>query len=295
MGACALLAALPAAAAIPPPVEAMIREAARGGDAGTLNAVVRVAKATNPGETAAIDALGGSLLAEAQAKARREREERLASMDLFEGWVGEGQLGAGLTTGNTEEASAVIGVSLRRDGLRTRHKFAALVDYLHTNGRTTRQKFAVDYALNYTLDDGLYAVGTLGWERDIFAGYARRFTESLGLGYRAISRRRMTLDLEGGPALRQTLYTSGRSEDEFGARGSLAWRWTLLSGTILSEDASVVHAADNTTFSSRTALTTKLTGRLSARMSFNVQHETEPLFGRERTDTATRATLVYGF
>jgi putative salt-induced outer membrane protein len=43
------------------------------------------------------------------------------------------------------------------------------------------------------------------------------------------------------------------------------------------------------------ALTAKLTDILAARVSFEVRNESNPPFGREATDTATRFSLVFGF
>lgn len=285
----------PAQAAVPTAVEAMIREAAASHDKATYEAVMKVAKATNPDDADAIEALGAGLFAEAQARAKREEAAHYAQRNMFEGWKGEGQAGFGLTSGNTKETSAILGVSLMKEGPKTRHKLTGLVDYLRSNGTTTRQKYAASYALNYIFRDGLYLVSTLGWERDVFASYARRFTESLGLGYRAINRDHMTLDLEAGPALRQTRYTGGLEEDEFAGRASMAYRWTLRDGIALSEDGSVLAGGENTTLISTTALTAKINTKLSGRISYNVQHETSPAAGRQPTDTATRATLVYSF
>jgi putative salt-induced outer membrane protein len=305
LGAIAIIvaAAAPAHAEIPPAIEAMIREAARNGEKGTLEAVVKVAKATNPNDADAIGALGSALWAEVETRQKVEREAQLASMRFFEGWTGQGQFGFGLTSGNTEETSAVFGVSLERQNLRTRHKLSALLDYLRTNGITARQRYAFDYAINYTVSDGLYLVGTFGWERDRFSGYARRFTESVGIGYRALATDSMTLDLEGGPAFRQALYTDAQLADvgnngqlnEIGARGSLAYKWTISDVTTFTQNASVVNGENNTTVISTTAFTTKLIGKLSTRLSFNLQNESNPLENRKPTDTTTRATLVYSF
>src|SRR5262249_10285820 len=73
------------AAPIPPDVEAMIREAAKGDD---LKAVVKIAKTTNPNSAVEIDALVASLKADAD----RTREERLAHAGILDAWSGSGQL-----------------------------------------------------------------------------------------------------------------------------------------------------------------------------------------------------------
>ncbi|MEP3767796.1 MAG: DUF481 domain-containing protein, partial [Marinomonas sp.] len=61
------------------------------------------------------------------------------------------------------------------------------------------------------------------------------------------------------------------------------------------ESASATIASDTNTFVSTTALDAKLLGSLSARLSYTVEHETNPPIGRIKTDTLSRATLVYGF
>lgn len=295
------LAAAPAAAELPPSVEAMIREAGKA-DQATLIAVVRMAKLTNPDDVDAIEALGARYLAQikqkseaAQMAAKQAEIERLSSLGVFEGWRGQGELGFGVATGNSDQVSGLLGLKLSREGLKARHNFSVSLDYQETDKALSRERYTVNYGLNYLLRDGLYVATLLGWERDRFAGYARRFTESVGLGYRVISRSNMTLDIDGGPALRQTLYADGLSEDDIGARGSLAYRWTIKPGMTLSEDASAVSSGGNTTLISTSALTAKLTSAISARISFNLQTETDPLPGRVSTDTATRASIAYSF
>ena len=78
------LTALPrlAHAEIPGPVEAMIKSAAATGDEAQLKAVVKAAKATNPGIEDEIDALAKTELAAAQTKAEAERHERGFSRSL---------------------------------------------------------------------------------------------------------------------------------------------------------------------------------------------------------------------
>ncbi|MET0238804.1 MAG: DUF481 domain-containing protein [Sphingobium sp.] len=285
----------PLHAEIVPVVEAMIREAAKSGNQSTLDAVVKVAKATNPQSADEIGALANQLTTQANDRAKKEREQRLASQGYLQGWTGEGQAGFGLTSGNTEEISGAFGLSLKKEGLQTRQKLEGIIDFLRTNGVTTREKFAASYGLDYLLREGFYTYGIVGWEQDRFAGYTRRFTESLGVGLRVLNRPRMTLDLDAGPAFRQTLYTDGGSEFEVGPRASLAYKWTLRDGMTLSEDASVVSSDGTTTFISNTAFTSRLTKALSGRLSFNIQGESNRPEGSKPTDTTTRATLVYKF
>ncbi|MET0360591.1 MAG: DUF481 domain-containing protein [Sphingobium sp.] len=280
---------------ISPSVQAMVSAAAGTGDQATTASVVNAAKATNPNEAEAIGALATGILSDVQRKAKEERERRLASLTYLQGWTGEGQAGFGLTSGNTKEVSGVAGLSIKKEGLQTRHKFDALADYLRTNDVTTREKFSASYAFEYLLRQGFYVYGVGGWEQDRFAGYSRRFTESFGFGLRAIDRRTMTLDLDAGPALRQSAYTDGTKTNEVGPRASLNYKWDLTRTMTFTEIASIISADGRTTFIANSAFTSKITKALSARLSLNVQSESNRPEASSPTDTATRATLVYEF
>jgi len=291
------LTALPqvAHAEIPGPVEAMIKSAAATGDQAQLKAVVKAAKATNPGIEDEIDALAKTELAAAQTKAADERQARLSHQGYFDGWDGEGEFGFGMSRGNTHETSGTLGLKLEKESLRFRHTVTALADYGRTDGTTTREKFNAAYALDYKFNDRIYAYGSGMWERDKFAGYSRRFTESLGIGYTAIAMPTMSLDLEAGPSLRQINYIDNTHDNQLAARASLSYQWKITSTLTFSEDASALMASGDTTLISTTALTSKLLGALSARLSFNIQNESNPPLGLKNTDYSTRLTAVYDF
>jgi len=268
-----------------PSVEAMIREAAKGDD---LAAVVKVAKATNPQSTAEIDDLIASLKAEATAA----HEEKLARAGIFDAWSGSGQLGFSTTSGNTHDTGITVGLALAKDGLAFRHKFNALADRQTSAGLLTRNRYLANYELDYKFNDRLYAYGLGGWERDPFAGFTRRFSESVGAGYSMLKTDSLNLDLTEGPAFRQTRLVTGIDKNETTARGGLDFGWKVFDKVTFTENAAIYIDSQ---WTSTTALTGALGSKLSARLSFDVTHEDKPTAGRKATDTATRASLVYGF
>jgi putative salt-induced outer membrane protein len=270
---------------LPPSVEAMIREAAKGDD---LSAVVKVAKATNPNSVAEIDTLVVSLKAQAAAA----REEKLAHAGLFDAWSGSGQLGLSTTSGNTHDTGITVGLNLTKDGLTFRHKINGLADRQTSDGVLTRNRYLANYELDYKVTSRLYAYGLGGWERDPFAGFGRRFSESVGAGYSVLKTGTLTLDLTAGPALRQTRFIDGTEHSETTARGALDFAWKIFDKVTFSENAAIYV---NSQMTSSTALTGAIGKALSARVSFDVTHEDKPLPGLKATDTATRMSLVYGF
>lgn len=300
--AVALLAALaaPAVAAadpIPAGVASMIEAAAK--DPAKLKVVADVAKQTNPASAAEIDAR----VAEINAAAEAARIEKLSSQTFLEGWTGQGEAGGFVSTGNAEESGLALGLGLKKESLKWRHRVDAIADYRETEGVKTKERYFAGYEGNYKITDRLYAVGALSWEKDVFAGIDRRFAESLGIGYRVIDQKTLHLDVDASVAARQTEYVRpqvsipGKDYSESTIGGRLGGRlvWDINENTSLSEVAVAYIDSRSNTLESTTALTTRLSGSLAARLSFNIRNESDPPLGREQTDTTTRASLVYSF
>jgi putative salt-induced outer membrane protein len=275
---------------IPPRVLDMILSAAEHGDP-ELSVTVKVAKRTNPRSAKEIDALAERLSAENAARARA----RLMRRSFFEGWKGQGEVGAADSTGNTRSTSVALGLNYARNGLYWDHTLTATVDYARDNGVESKSRYFASYAGHYNVTPRFYTLGLLSWEKDRFAGFDRRFSESIGLGYSVLKTPKASLALEAGPALRQTNYVAGNIENQFAGRTSVNFRWDITPKLTFSEIASFYTETSDSTATSDTGLTAGLIGSLSVRLSYHLQYESSPPPGLAKTDATTRLTLVYDF
>lgn len=280
-----------APAALPHAIEAMLRHAGEAGDTASLDSVANTAKSTFPEHAGQID----QLVAKLKGELEEERRTELAEQTFTEGWSGSIEAGLSKTTGNSNETGTLLQVDTQREGLTTRHRINALLDRQKSDGTLTRNRSLANYQLNRKFSDTLSVYGLAGWERDRFAGYRDRFTQSLGVGFQVLQNDAMSLSLDAGPAFRQVTFIDGTSENAIAARGSLAYRWDILPTLVFRQDASAIMDNSNT-FISNTSLTTKLIGALSARLSYNVVHESDPLEDTlKKTDTAMRVSVVYSY
>lgn len=292
--AVALLSATAAQATLPEPVKAMIDSAIASKNDADVQTVVKLAKATNPDDIAEIDALFAAYAAEkTQLAAAETRAKQEAG--FFSNWSGEGELGAFRSTGNSSNTGISGGIKLTKDAVKWRVKLRAFADYQRSNGITTREQFGASIEPNYKFNERLYAYGLAQYERDRFQGFSSRYTLSGGLGYAVIAEEDISLDVKTGPAWRKTNFTNGGSDSSIAGLAGLDFGWQISDNLKLTESASATIASDTNTFVSTTALDAKLLGSLSARLSYTVEHETNPPIGRIKTDTLSRATLVYGF
>ncbi|HVV26643.1 MAG TPA: DUF481 domain-containing protein [Rhizomicrobium sp.] len=276
---------------VPGKVADMIRAAAADGDAAELAATVKAAKKANPDSSAEIDALVSQLQAEADARHQADLERQ----GFFDGWSGQGEAGLSNSTGNTRSTTLALGLNFLKTGLRWDHALNGTVDYQRDNGVETKSRYFAGYNAHYKFDDRFYALGLLSWEGDRFSGFSSRLSESVGLGYFLLKEPDMSLSVEAGPALRQTDYIVGGSENSFAGRAAANYQWTILPDLVFTEAVSFYGESRDSTLISDTGLTVHLIGALSARASYHVQYESNPPLALEKTDTTSRLTLVYSF
>lgn len=269
--------------------------AAKGADA--LNTVAEIARKTSPNAVSEIDAQVTHL----QKLAETEKRQKLTEQAFFEGITGTGEAGFNTSSGNTQSTGVALGLTATKETTRWKHAFRATVDYQRDEGITSKERLFAGYEGSFNFSRQFYSVIVLNWERDRFSGYDSRFTQAVGVGFKAIDQPMLKLGFEAGPALRETSYTPGYQELTPAPRISLSGRaaangeWSITPSTVLSQNMSAYVEDANTSLASTTALTTKVTGALSARASIVVRHETDPPVDLRKTDTTTRITLVYGF
>jgi putative salt-induced outer membrane protein len=306
--AAASTAALPAHAALPEPVRAMIDAAIATGDETKVRTVVEIAKQTNPGDATEIDAMltrFEAKLAEAKAAEASAKEAAIRSAGLLQNWSGKGEFGAFRATGNASDTGITTGITVDRQGIDWRHKLTARVDYQRSNGVTTREQYLARYEPNVNISDRFYVYALAQYERDRFQGFSGRYAVSGGLGFQALKRDDVQLSLKVGPAYRVTQFIDGREDSRIAGLVGLDFDWDITDRLKLTQDTNAVAEtggsalaiidSQNTTLDLITGLNAKINSSLSARFSYAVEYNSNPPPGAVQTDTLSRVTLIYDF
>lgn len=297
----ALLAmtATPAAALdLPEGVRAMIEAAIDSGNPAKVATVIELARQTHPEDSAEITALETAFRtgqeAAAQQQAARERAE-LEEAGVFERWSGKGQVGAFRSTGNSDNIGVTAALRLEREGVDWKHLLRGNVDYQESLGVTTRERFLAAYEPRLQLGDDLFAYGLGQFERDRISGFSARYIVSGGLGWTAIEDEGISLAVRAGPAYRYTDFIAQPDRERLAALAAVDFDWKVAERVSMTQDASAVIASNNTSLSALTGVEFGVTDRLSTRVSYQVDYESDPPVGKVDTDSITRFTLVYGF
>lgn len=285
------LAAQPARA-MPDPAQVMLDAALAQGDAAEIATIVKYAQKAWPEAAveiqARVDAWRAATLAPAASSPAAPPPPPVP-------WQGKGELGGYHATGNSDYVGVSAGVTLKREDPAWRHVLTAQADYQESGGAATRERYLLSYQPNYRFNPRTYLYGLTQYEHDRFLGYDSRYALSAGIGYRTDGGMPVMVELEAGPAYRFTRFVDGGSESSPAGRGSISLEWKLTPALSFNQNAAVYIDTLNSTVNGTSALSAKLLGPLSMRLSYNVQYESRPPTGRQTTDTMSRASLVYDF
>ncbi|MEN5145766.1 DUF481 domain-containing protein [Brevundimonas diminuta] len=220
-------------------------------------------------------------------------------------WTGEGSFGAGFTSGNTDTSDMGLGLKLGRKTGDWKISLEALADYGKTDGVETKNRIFVAGQADRDFGPRTYGFGRVSHERDEFSGFESRTFLGAGAGYRVIVGERTNWAVEGGPGVkfdevRETtlpgpIVVPGETETSFSFIAGSKFSHAFNDSVKLTNDTAVMYAKTSTQLTNSLAVTAALSGALSARFSVDVRHDTDPPFGFDKTDTATRVSLVYGF
>lgn len=298
---------------LPHGVAAMIDAALASGDASETEAVIRTARRALPQLADAIDrrvaawtTSRGSVVAAVSAPPAgtpgippdpRRPGPRPAAVQAAQATKlsGEGEAGAFVNTGNAPGLGLVGAFKMLVEGENWRVGTNIRADYQEAAGVVTREQYRFSAEPNYKFDERGYIFGLGQYEKDRFQGFASRYSLSGGLGYKLFNDEDVKVNVKGGPAWRVTEPVGMERESVVAALASLEAKVALTPSLQYTQDASLYSDTTGSTFYSLAAIDSKLIGKLKARLSYMVQHETAPELGRLGTNTTSRFTLVYDF
>jgi len=275
----------------------MIDAAIATGDETKVRNVIDLARTTNPDDGAELDTILDSFETQLAASVEAEtaaEEEAIRSAGIFENWSGQGELGAFMSSGNADNTGVSASLALTKDGINWRHKLAGRADYQRSEGVTTREQYLASYEVNYKITDRLFAFALGQYERDSFQGFSARYAASGGLGYDVLIDG-PTLSVKAGPAWRRTELVGGVTTNDIAGLAALDFDWDIAENLTFTQDASAFIQSGSSTFISDTGLQAAMSDAISVRLSYTVEHDTDPPAGAVRTDTLSRITVIYGF
>ncbi|WOT05725.1 DUF481 domain-containing protein [Shewanella youngdeokensis] len=227
-----------------------------------------------------------------------------AGADFVEGdktFAGEAELGATLTTGNTDTSSLKARLSLKQElgNWENQYLFEGL--YKEDTEELTAKRYYGAVQGDYKFDDISYMYLTGNHEIDPFTGFDFKTIASAGYGHKFIDNGPMYLSAEFGPGFiykklddEQQALLGYSSEDSVVAHGSMTFTYDISDSSRFTQ-LFVADYGDSLEGRSESAITANIIGALAMKFAVIVRYNNEPLDDKKSTDTETNMTLLYSF
>jgi len=210
-------------------------------------------------------------------------------------WKSSVELGAVVTTGNTEQRNFNFRADATRDSERFRHTMYLSGLRSSKDAVVTAQKYYTHYQGDLKLNGHHALFGRVSYEDDRFSGFDYQADVTFGYTRQLLQRENMELNGDLGAGVRRTRVTGGTVEDEFISRVALRYFWQISESAEFTQNLSVEVGDRSTISRSESGIQSTLVGNLAMKFAFNVKHQSEVPVGSQKTDTETAITLVYKF
>lgn len=226
------------------------------------------------------------------------------ALDGEEGLSGEVNIGGSIATGNTDTTRVDAEIKARFKAGRLEDNYRLIGEFSDDNGTTTAQRILGSVESRYDMRESLFIFGYLEYDDDKFSGFKYEVEAAFGAGYKVIDDDNMRLLVQAGPGYRYSKFSTpvppalplaDSSENEFLVRGSADFEYDITDTVSMTNVFIVTWDSSRTKLENTTALTSKLIGDLSTRLSVNVRYNTDPPLLTRKTDTLSKVSLVYRF
>nr|WP_262411501.1 DUF481 domain-containing protein [Halomonas utahensis] len=217
-------------------------------------------------------------------------------------WSGSVELGLVETSGNTEETTVSGEADVTRDWNDWRQNVLLQSRYAEQGGERTAERYSASTQLDYKFNPNDFVFVRGRYSNDDFSGYQFQASTSAGYGRRLWSEGDSHFDLSSGLGYRYSKFDErepGEGDEREGAIGRLAgdFRYQLSETAHFRQEAETEVSLDDGEAMSRsvTSLQANVNSSLALKLSYTVEHDSNPPEDTERTDTITAVTLLYGF
>lgn len=159
--------------------------------------------------------------------------------------------------------------------------------YGETDGNATAESYDAGLRGDYVFKERVSAFGLLTYHRNTFAGIAGRYSEGVGLAWRAIRAARDSLRMEAAVSMNQERNIADVETNFAATRAALGYKHMFGAAaffTQLLEALLNMEDTEDLRVNSETALTAPLSRQIALKVSYVVRYDRQPEPGFEDTD-----------
>lgn len=202
------------------------------------------------------------------------------------------------TTGNSEVSTFNLGEKLILRAGRWEHKQQFGSVYASQDGRQTSNLLFTNWRSDWKFHPRLALFGFLGFDRNAFAGIARRFEEALGLSATLLTSASDTWTLEAGLAMNQQRTTDGSAIDFASVRSATAFRHHFTKTAYFQQSVEFLpslEVSEDYRANLESALVAPLSTHVAMKLGYVVRFDNFPEPGRRKHDRIFTSGLQFNW
>ena len=215
--------------------------------------------------------------------------------DATSTWSGSAELGASLSTGNSQTSSLNGQLKLKYESGPWSHRFKLSTLQAREDGNATANRTVGELSTRYAYDERNYAFDSLRASHDAFSGYSYQASVAAGLGRKFWVSERGELTAELGPGYRRSKIKNGQTENNLIGRANAHLTYKISDTAKFEQSLTMLAGSANTELESETGLSVNVTKTVALKVAYTVQHNSHVPAGTKKTDTFTSVNLVYAF
>lgn len=222
------------------------------------------------------------------------KRDRLSNQ-YAQGWTGSVSLGFTATSGNTDTADLDIAGRFRYGNGPWNHTFGFAAEFAEDNSVRNKEEFYATYDVNRYFNEQFYLFGLGSVRYDNFDANKIDAFLGFGPGYRVINEPNMSWRVQAGPGVRYVETQAGAGTTEVAGILSSRFYAGITETVSLTMDTDALFSDADTTINNDLGVNFKVSDRLSTRVSYRTEWNSDPLPGYAAADNSLGVSLVYGF
>ena len=202
------------------------------------------------------------------------------------------------TTGNSEVTTLNVGEKIILRSGKWEHRQQGGSVYGTQDGEQTSNLLFLNWRSDYALSDWLATFGYVGYDRNSFAGIARRFEEAVGLSATLLDVPSDVLKAEVGAAMTQQRSTLGSTNSFPSLRSGASWRHNFTRASYLMQQVEYLpslEVGEDYRVNSETSLVAPLSSHVAMKVGYQLRYDHLPEPLRRKSDRIFLTSLQFNW
>lgn len=202
------------------------------------------------------------------------------------------------TSGNSDITNLNLGEKLILRAGRWEHKQQAGSVYGAEDGQQTSNLLFGNWRSDFALNSRLAVFGFAGYDRNTFAGIARRLEETVGLAAKLLTLDSDALTLEAGFGLTQQRSTDGTNNNFSALRTGTLYRHNFSGSSYFSQSIEYLpnlEVSEDYRINSESAIVAPISSHAAIKVGYQIRYDNLPEPARQKGDRVFLTSLQFNW